>query len=90
MRALQQTLDGDPIVVLYDAVSGGAGYAARLTRDAGFAMADLLEAARAVLDCTNASCQRACVRCLQDYSNQRIWHLMDRRPALAWVEALLA
>lgn len=90
IRALLQYLEDQPIVVLYDAVSGGAGYAARLTRDAGFAMRDLLIAARSVLDCTNPHCVRACVRCLHDYSNQRIWHELDRQPALAWVEAILA
>lgn len=90
IRALTQLLDGDLVVVLYDAVSGGAGYAARLARDEGFRMKDLLRAAHQVLECANPDCLRACSRCLHDYSNQRIWHELDRRPALLWLDALLA
>ena len=89
IRALLQYLEGQPIVVLYDAVSGGAGYAARLGRDEGFAIRDLLSAAHSVLECANPHCLRACVRCLQDYSNQWVWHELDRRPVLAWIEAIL-
>ena len=89
LRALTQVLDGDLVVVLYDAVSGGAGYAARLTRDAGFSMRVLLTMTRDVLECTNPDCIRACSRCLHDYSNQRVWHELDRNPALVWVDALL-
>lgn len=90
IRALLQYLDNQPIVVLYDAVSGGAGYAGRLARDVGFGLQDLLTSARSILDCSNPDCLRACVRCLHDYSNQRIWHELDRHPVLAWIDGILA
>ena len=89
IRALLQYLAFRPVIVLYDAVSGGAGYAARLGHDAGFGMGELLAAAARILDCPNPYCQRACVRCLHDYSNQAVWHELDRRPALAWIEAII-
>ena len=89
LRALTQNLDGQLVVVIYDAVSGGAGYSARLSRDAGFAMRDLLLETHKVLNCRNPDCLRACARCLHEYSNQMIWHELDRHPALAWIEAIL-
>ncbi|WP_436399412.1 DEAD/DEAH box helicase [Roseobacter sp. S98] len=89
IKAILQTLDFQPAVVLYDAVSGGAGYAARLTRDAGFSMADLLLSARSVLDCKDPHCLTSCPSCLNDYSNQKIWHALNRHPALAWIEKML-
>ena len=89
VKALLQYLDGHVAVVLYDAVSGGAGYAARLGRDQGFGMKELLLEARTVLDCVNEHCVRSCPRCLNEYSNQAIWHELDRHPVLAWVEAML-
>ncbi|MEA5160991.1 DEAD/DEAH box helicase [Cereibacter johrii] len=90
LRALTQHLDGRLVIVLYDTVSGGAGYATRLTQEDGFRATDLLMAARDVLACPNPDCVTSCTRCLNDYSNQRLWGDFDRRPALAWVEAILA
>lgn len=90
IRALTQRLDGRIVVVLYDAVSGGAGYATRLTREDGFRARDLFAAARTILDCPNPHCITSCTRCLNDYSNQVFWPEFDRTPALAWIEAILA
>ena len=42
IRALVQKLDGRLVVVLYDSVSGGAGYATRLTNEDGYLARDLL------------------------------------------------
>ena len=89
LRALVQHLSGRTVVVLYDTVSGGAGYATRLTQDQNFRMRDLLLAARSILACPNPDCETSCTRCLNDYSNQRLWTDFDRRPALAWIEAIL-
>lgn len=89
VRAITQPLGGRISVVLYDAVAGGAGYATRLTRDEGFRARDILERARRILDCSNDKCTTSCPRCLNDYSNQRIWPELDRLPALAWIEAIL-
>ena len=49
----------------------------------------LLLQARSVLDCPDPTCVRCYTRCLNDYSNQRIWHQLDRRSALTWIEAKL-
>ena len=89
LRSTEQWLNNRPVVVLYDSVSGGAGYSARLTRDAGFSMADLLGAMEELLDCSNPDCETSCSRCLNDYSNQRHWPDFDRRPILDWVRNML-
>ncbi|MFC0810406.1 DUF1998 domain-containing protein, partial [Ensifer sp. P24N7] len=89
LRALIQRLDGRLVVVLYDSVSGGAGYATRLTNEDGYLARDLLLSARAILKCENPDCVTSCTRCLTDYSNQRFWPEVERRPALAWIESIL-
>ncbi|MHA6692286.1 DEAD/DEAH box helicase [Devosia sp. A449] len=89
IRALTQRLSGFLVVVLYDSVSGGAGYATRLTSDSGYHARDLLLAARRVLACSNPDCVSSCTHCLNDYSNQRHWPEFERRPALAWIESIL-
>lgn len=89
LRALVQTLDGMLVVVIYDSVSGGAGYATRLANEVGYHASDLLLAARRILKCPNPDCATSCTLCLNDYSNQRNWPDFDRNPALAWIEAIL-
>jgi hypothetical protein len=89
LRAIVQRLDGHLVIVLYDTVSGGAGYSTRLTQEEGFKAFDLLMAARSILDCENPDCVTSCTRCLNDYSNQRLWSDFEREPAMAWVEAIL-
>ncbi len=89
IKALIQRLDGRLVIVLYDAVSGGAGYATRLTREDGYRARDILLEARKILDCENQNCVTSCTRCLNDYSNQKYWAEFERRPALAWIESIL-
>ncbi|NDK36718.1 DEAD/DEAH box helicase [Rhodovulum sulfidophilum] len=89
LRALVQKLDGLIVVVIYDSVSGGAGYATRLTNETGYLARDLLLSARKILNCPNPDCITSCTRCLNDYSNQRHWHMFNRRPAQAWIETIL-
>lgn len=89
LRAITQRLDGCLVVVIYDSVSGGAGYATRLTNEPGYLARDLLIAAREILNCPNPDCETSCTRCLNDYSNQRYWANFERRPAQAWIEAIL-
>lgn len=89
LRALGQRLDGYLVVVIYDSLAGGAGYATRLTQEDGFRAFDILMAAREILACQNPDCVSSCTRCLNDYSNQRYWPDFERRPALAWIEAML-
>lgn len=74
-----------PDVVLYDALVGGAGHVRRIGR--ALAVGALLQRARELLDCPD--CERACRRCLFDYTNQRHWELLDRRPVLAWLDQLV-
>jgi hypothetical protein len=73
-----------PDVVLYDGVTGGAGYARRIGQEDP--TRHLLEAVRSRLDC---DCAAACRKCLLDYTNQRLWDSLDRRPVLAWIRAIL-
>jgi hypothetical protein len=89
IKALKQSLGGRLVVVLYDSVSGGAGYATRLTTETGYEVRDLLLKTRHLLLCPNPDCLTSCTRCLNDYSNQNFWPEFNRRPALAWIEAML-
>jgi hypothetical protein len=89
IKALKQHLDGFLVVVFYDSVSGGAGYATRLGLEPGYLVRDLLLQARTILLCPNPDCQTSCTACLNDYSNQNFWPEFNRKPALAWIEALL-
>ena len=89
IRGIVQKLEGRTVVVLYDSVSGGAGYTTRLTTEAGFMASDLLRAARKILDCPNKECVTSCTRCLNDYSNQRYWAEFDRKAALRWIDDIL-
>lgn len=73
--------------IIYDAVSGGAGYCARIF--SGIAIKDILEAAITILTCPR-DCVSACCSCLCDYSNQYAWDLFDRKPVLQWLIQLVA
>lgn len=77
---------GDPEVILYDSVAGGAGYCRMLSKQ--HSMKELLEATRQVLDCP-ADCTNSCRSCLQDYSNQYHWDKLNRGPVLSWISDLL-
>jgi hypothetical protein len=72
-----------PDIILYDAVSGGAGYARRIGEE--IPARRLLDAVRGRLAC---DCAAACRKCLLDYTNQRHWDRLDRLPVLAWLDTL--
>jgi len=72
--------------VLYDAVSGGAGYSVRLYQD--ITLQKLLEKSLDILRCPN-DCETACRSCLCDYSNQIHWDQLNRRILIKWIEQLL-
>lgn len=74
-------------VVLYDGVSGGAGYSARLGSPQ-FSFRELMFGALRRLECPQ-ECESACRTCLCDYGNQRHWDSFRRKDALAWLRALL-
>ncbi|MXX98095.1 MAG: DEAD/DEAH box helicase [Rhodothermaceae bacterium] len=77
---------GNPVVILYDSVPGGAGYAQRLGNGT-FAITKLVQEALGVLECW-AECASSCVRCLNDYSNQTHWDKFDRHLVLPWMQDL--
>ncbi len=72
-------------VIIYDAISGGAGYALRLFE--AITARKIFEYAIARLECPNG-CSGGCRACLCDYSNQRAWDIFNRKPVLAWLEKL--
>ncbi len=90
IRASKEMRQGRPLVVLSDAVAGGAGYVQRLLEDPAFSARALLSAAIRALDCPREECASSCSQCLNDYSNQAYWDVFDRLPALHWLKAILA
>lgn len=90
IRASKELRQGRPLVVLSDAVAGGAGYVQRLLDDPKFSARALLSAAILALDCPRKECASSCSQCLNDYSNQVYWDVFDRLPALDWLRALVA
>jgi hypothetical protein len=72
-------------VIMYDAVSGGAGYAVRLFNE--ITIEKLLASAVSRLECPN-DCTGGCRACLCDYSNQRAWDIFNRHPVLNWLMRL--
>lgn len=73
-------------IILYDSVSGGAGYCKKIF---DLPLSGLLEAAKRVLECF-AQCSMSCSRCLRSYSNQAYWEEFRRLDALTWVKDTLA
>lgn len=90
IRASKELRQGRPLVVLSDAVAGGAGYVQRLLDDPKFSARALLNAAIRTLDCPRSECASSCSQCLNDYSNQVFWDVFDRLPALEWLLGLVA
>ncbi len=64
-------------IYLFDMAGGGAGYSA----EAGSAIAELIAAAREILEC---HCDQACHACLLDFDTQRYAKRLDRLSASAW------
>lgn len=77
----------NPIVILYDSVPGGAGYAQRLGNETP-TTTKLVEKACEILYC-RAECASSCIRCLNDYSNQTHWDKFDRHLVIPWMEKIL-
>ncbi|MBA4130091.1 MAG: hypothetical protein C0519_01560 [Hyphomicrobium sp.] len=89
IRASKELRDGRPLVVLSDAVAGGAGYVQRIIEDPTFSAKALVEAAIGVLDCPRQECASSCSQCLNDYSNQAYWDVFNRHPVLTWLRGIL-
>ena len=79
-----------PVVVLYDTVAGGAGFARRLgaAQRSAVSTRPLLAEAIRVLDCPEG-CASSCVKCLNDYGNQSRWDEFDRHAVLPWLRRVV-
>ena len=80
----------EPVVILYDAVAGGAGFVRRLGSDERRAIRidQLLRTTIAILNCP-ANCASSCIKCLNDYGNQSRWDEFDRTIVLPWLRESL-
>lgn len=87
--ATYQTHAGHPIVVLFDEVAGGAGYARRLFVGGRCSAKAILKRALQILDCPQG-CTTSCGHCLNDYGNQAHWDLLDRHRVLPWLRNVVA
>lgn len=88
IRASKELRDGRPLVVLSDAVAGGAGYVQRLFEQPEFSANALIAAAINAINCRRPDCATSCSQCLNDYSNQIYWDVFDRLPVLEWLRSL--
>jgi len=86
LRSTFRINDNEVEAILYDAVSGGAGYCTRIYSDIAFK--DILKQALSILNCPR-DCVSACSSCLCDYSNQHVWDLFDRKPVIEWIKQLV-
>jgi len=90
IRATVEILGSAPLVILFDSVSGGAGYCRQLLDTPRYSARALLGRAISMLDCPRGeNCETSCSHCLNDYSNQAHWDRFDRRPVLGWLRNLL-
>ncbi len=90
LRSTVELLETKPMIILSDAVPGGAGYSRRIGEERDFSVTKLVFTARKILDCSEGDkCETSCSRCLNDYSNQWLWDKFERVPALTWISELL-
>jgi len=72
-------------VVLFDAISGGAGYVGKFFAEQS--MDVLFRRARNLLDCNH--CTNGCSNCLRTFTNQYHWDDFRRQDALDWFDQVL-
>ncbi|WP_171022050.1 DEAD/DEAH box helicase [Cohaesibacter sp. CAU 1516] len=92
IRATGEMPDGKPVIVLSDAVPGGAGYCRRLLSEdePRFSARSLIGKALEILNCVRGDrCETSCSHCLNDFSNQLYWDKLDRHPVRGWLRRLL-
>ncbi|MGA9771159.1 MAG: DEAD/DEAH box helicase [Blastocatellia bacterium] len=70
-------------LILYDTVSGGAGY----VRKAASNLEAILAAARLILD--GCQCEKSCYKCLRSYGNQFEHKLLDKALIQPYLDRLL-
>ena len=90
---LQFTIQAQPILVLMDTVSGGAGHVARLVGKGGedmpLLMNNLFVTALNILNCGDCSADSACYTCLFHYTNQKYHHTLNRGLVRDWLNGIL-
>ena len=69
-------------IILYDAVSGGAGYCKKVHE---LQLSKLLMFAKDEIATCSGNCTRSCSKCLRSYSNQTYWEEFRRVDALDWL-----
>jgi replicative superfamily II helicase len=72
-------------VILFDAISGGAGYVGKFFKERS--IDDLFRLARDLLDCPH--CTNGCSNCLRSYTNQWHWDDFRRMDALDWFDHVI-
>lgn len=91
IRASTEVMNGRPILVLSDAVPGGAGYCHRLLAEPRFSAKNLFGRAYAILNCPRGErCESSCSSCLNDYSNQQHWDTFNRHLCLEWLANIIS
>ena len=71
------------IVILCDAVAGGAGHVRRMALEDGQVFQQVLRRALSVVD--SCSCDTSCYQCLRNYYNQKIHDKLSRRAASSFL-----
>ena len=91
LRATSEFVHGMPVIILSDAVAGGAGYCRRLLSEQRFSAHELFYRAYSILNCRRGSkCETSCSHCLNEYSNQQYWDFFNRHFCLDWLSELLS
>ena len=91
IRASFEFHNGYPVIILSDAVPGGAGYCRRLLDESRFSAKNLFKRAYNILDCPRGdACETSCSACLNEFANQQYWDDFDRRPCSSWISSLLS
>ncbi|MFG6083663.1 DEAD/DEAH box helicase [Paracoccus litorisediminis] len=88
VRATVEVPTGHPVIILSDAVPGGAGYCRRLLNEdePRFSARALIGKALQILECPRGeACEASCSHCLNDFSNQQYWDKLDRHPVRDWL-----
>lgn len=70
-------------LILYDRVSGGAGYVRKVAAN----LEDVIAAARAILD--GCQCEKSCYKCLRSYENQFEHRLLNKQLIRSYLDYLL-
>lgn len=74
-------------IILYDAVSGGAGYCKKVHE---LQLSKLLLVAKDEIVTCSGNCSRSCSKCLRSYSNQAYWDEFRRNDAQDWLSRVCA